>query len=77
LDGSDPRRLVSLFGGGFAGWFPDGERILLVGRDTPDEEEVTLRVLNLDTGEQVDLFRHRRLRGLEISPDGSWVVVAN
>jgi Tol biopolymer transport system component len=74
LDGSNPRRLLSLYGGGVAGWFPDGDRLLLVGRDVPREERVTLFVYDLETRERTDLFSHKRLRGTELSPGGRWVV---
>jgi Tol biopolymer transport system component len=74
LDGSDAELRLSLYGGGFAGWFPDGERILLIGRDSPDLEEVTMFVYNLSNGERTNLFTERRLRGIDISPGGSWII---
>lgn len=73
LDGSNARLLLSVYGGGFAGWFPDGKRVLLSGRDAPADEQVTLFVYNLETGRRTNLFSHRRLRGTDISPDGSWI----
>ncbi len=74
LNGSNPQLLLSVYGGGLAGWFPDGQRLLLVGRDLPSQELVTLFVYNLETGQRTDLFNHKRLRGAEISPGGSWVI---
>jgi Tol biopolymer transport system component len=73
LDGSDHQLLLSLYGGGFAGWFPNGQRILLLGRDNPADEEQTLIVYNLANGRRTDLFSHKRLRGADISPSGSWI----
>ncbi len=74
LDGSDPRLLNSLYGGGFSGWFPDGEQILLQGRINPQDEERILSIYRLADGKQTELFRHDRLRDTEISPGGSWIV---
>jgi Tol biopolymer transport system component len=74
LDGSNAELLLSLYGGGFAGWFPDGERVLLIGRDDPDTEDVTMFVYNLTDGERTNLFTERRLRGIDISPGGSWII---
>lgn len=73
LDGSDPRLLLSLYGGGFAGWFPAGERLLLIGRDNPADEEQTLIIYNLGISNRANLFSHKWLRGIEISPGGSWI----
>ena len=74
LDGSDPRRVISLYGGGFTAWFPDGERILLIGRDRPEDEDRMLISLNLTDGQRVDLASQKRIRNPKMSPDGGWIV---
>lgn len=74
LDGSNARKLLSLFGGGFSGWFPDGKHILLVGRDTAFAENRNLYKYNINTGERIDLASHPRLRGIELSPGGNHAV---
>jgi len=74
LDGSQPRQVLSLYGGGLAGWFSDGQRLLLLGRDKPNDEEVTLFVYNLNSGQRLNLISHKRLRGVEVSPQGSWIL---
>ena len=74
IDGSQPRLLLSLYGGGFSDWFPDSQRLLFVGRDNPDLEEVTLFVYDLQTGQRLNLFSHKHLRGIEVSPGGVWIV---
>jgi Tol biopolymer transport system component len=73
LDGGNPGLLVSTTGGGFAGWLPDSQHILLIDRDNPDEEERTLKIYNLTNDRATSLVREKRLRGLEISPNGSWI----
>jgi Tol biopolymer transport system component len=74
LDGSEARQLFSLYGGGFSGWFPDGQRLLLIGRDQPWEESQTLLIYDLTQNRRTNLASHKRIRGLEMSPEGSWVV---
>ncbi len=74
LDGSHAQKLLTLYGGGFSGWYPDGRRILLVGLENIGDEEQKLISYRLDTGQQLRLARHKRIRGVEISPGGSWVV---
>jgi Tol biopolymer transport system component len=73
LDGSNARKLLSLYGGGLTGWFPDSQRILLTGRDNPNEEKLTLFVYDLANERRTNLFSHKRLRGGEISTGGSWI----
>lgn len=73
LDGSNARIILSIYGGGLTGWFPDSQRILLTGRDDPNEEKQTLFVYDLVNERRTNLFSHKRLRGGEISTGGSWI----
>lgn len=73
LNGGNARLVLSLYGGGLTGWFPDGERILLIGRDNPNDEKQTLFVYDLVNERRSNLFSHKRLRGGEISTGGSWI----
>lgn len=73
LDGSNARIILKLYGGGLTGWFPDNQRILLTGRDNPNEEKQTLFVYDLVNERRTNLFSHKRLRGGEISTGGSWI----
>ncbi|RME97697.1 MAG: hypothetical protein D6768_19045, partial [Chloroflexi bacterium] len=72
LSGDNPRVVYFLYGGGFLGWLPDGERILLVGRDEPLSEQQTLLTYNLTTEQETRLVSHKRIRGIEMSPGGTW-----
>jgi Tol biopolymer transport system component len=74
LDGSEAQKAVSVYGGGFGGWVSNGDRLLLVGRDTPQAELQNLNVYTISTGAQLTLASHKRIRGIELSPGGSWVV---
>ncbi|NJN98226.1 MAG: hypothetical protein HC875_31125 [Anaerolineales bacterium] len=73
LDGSNARIILTLYGGGLTGWLPDNQRILLTGRNDPNEEKQTLFVYDLVNERRTNLFSHKRLRGGEISTGGSWV----
>lgn len=74
LDGSNARRIFVLYGGGLAGWFPDSERLLLLGRNNPADEEQNLISYHPGRDETTLLASHKRIRGIELSPGGSWVV---
>ncbi len=73
LAGSSPELQLSTVGGGFVDWLPDGQNILIVTRDNLAEEARTLSVYNLEDGQRSDLVTERRIRGIEISPKGSWI----
>ena len=47
VDGSDARRLLTIYGGGANGWFPDNEHILLTGRAGQIGEDETMVVFSL------------------------------
>ncbi len=74
LDGSNARQIFVLYGGGLAGWFPDSERLLLLGRNNPADEEQNLISYHPGRDETTLLASHKRIRGIELSPEGSWVV---
>lgn len=73
LDGSNPRLLITLTGGGFVGWLADGQRIALINRDNPGEEEQTLLLFDIARQQRTDLVTEKRIRDVEISPGGSWL----
>jgi hypothetical protein len=74
VDGSNSRRVMTVYGGGAEAWFPNGQHILLVGRENKIGEEEALVVLSLADGSTLELAREKRLRGGLVSPGGSWVV---
>ncbi len=78
VDGQEARRVAELRGGGFSGWFPDSQRLLVSGRD---EEQAAgnadiqfIGVLNLADGSVRPILRSRNLRGANLSPDGGWLL---
>ena len=72
FDGSEARAVFAVYGGGFAGWMPDG-KILINGRLEQSEEAQTIWAFSLDSGEIFELAKGSRLRGLALSPDGGWL----
>jgi Tol biopolymer transport system component len=76
-DGSRARQALTLPGGSFSGWFPDG-RLLISGRLAAPETGQALYSLTLpadEAGQPVltELARGERVRGASISPDGRWL----
>ena len=71
VDGSDVRLLTRMFGRPI-GWFPDGERVLLSGRQTLDEPS-GIWIYNLGSGELKQIVTGDFIRRTSISP-GGWFV---
>ena len=74
LDGSNPRYLTSIYGGGIVAWFPDGSRLLILGTTTLGGQRPTLWHVDVTTGTVEKLDDAAHLRNVSISPDGAWVV---
>jgi Tol biopolymer transport system component len=77
-DGSQARNVMTVTGGGFSGWFPDGRLLVSSRLESPESGQVYWAVTLDDSGnnplETVELGRGNRLRDAEISPDGRWLV---
>lgn len=71
-NGEEARPVRRLVGGGFAGWFPDGQRVLVLTREAPGGDPF-LAVLDLRDGSLRPIAQGERLRGAQISPAGGWV----
>jgi Tol biopolymer transport system component len=74
IDGSEVRMLLSLYGGGAERWFPDGQKLLVIGRAERVGEQERLFVLSIADGTTVELAQEDRLRVGDISPDGAWAI---
>ena len=75
INGSEARKLFSVAGGGFAGWFPDG-KMLVSGRSALEESgQVFWIVSSLDEQPEklMEISADGRIRGVEISPNGKWL----
>lgn len=72
VDGSEARQVITLIGGGFAGWVSETQ-ILITGQPS-DEDESALWVLSLEEDGQRELARGGRIRSVSVSPGGAWVV---
>jgi dipeptidyl aminopeptidase/acylaminoacyl peptidase len=75
VDGSQTHMVLEVFGGGFVSWLPDG-RMLVDGRldvSEPGEAFWIYDPQNPDPGAMRELARADRLRGVLLSPGGSWL----
>ena len=72
FDGTQPRQVAQVIGGGFSAWFPDG-RILVSGKMDASEPLPSLWAVSLQDGSTTQLATGERLRGVSISPGGSWL----
>ena len=73
IDGSHARMIMMVYGGGFAGWFPDG-RLLVTGRLNLKEKEQSFWSLDPQNGSLAEIVRATSPRGYKLSPDGKWLV---
>ena len=71
VDGSNVRLLTRMFGWPI-GWFPDGERVLLSGRQTLDEPS-GIWIYSLGSGELKQIVTGDFVRRTSISPGGRFV----
>jgi hypothetical protein len=73
IDGSDPREVITVYGGGIAGWLDD-DTLLLVGRDRGRAQDVALFSLSVVDGARQDLISNQRIRSVQVAPGGEWVL---
>ena len=73
VDGSEARVVIRLIGGGFSAWFTDGVRLLVSGRESPDDDPF-LAAVHLADGSLTPIVRGPQLRGSRLSPAGGWLV---
>jgi hypothetical protein len=79
VDGQDVRMVSQQRGGGFSGWFPDSQRLLVTGRDEVQAAAGSAGVevvaaLSLVDGSLQPIVSAPRLRGTNLSPGGGWLL---
>ncbi len=72
VDGSGARSVTSVVGGGLGDWLPDGQRVLVSGRDSGDRLSF-VATLNVDDGSLVTVIEAPNIRGAQVSPGGGWL----
>lgn len=72
IDGSDPSDLVTVYGGGIAGWLDD-DHLLVVGRERARTQDIALFSLNVLDDTRTTLTVNQRIRSAQIAPGGQWV----
>ncbi|GEM49556.1 peptidoglycan DD-metalloendopeptidase family protein [Deinococcus cellulosilyticus] len=70
--GQTPRTLATVYGGGAQG-FLDEETLLVLGKTDPKSDNRTLYTLDLKSGKTRKLETALNIRGVAISPKGSWI----
>jgi dipeptidyl aminopeptidase/acylaminoacyl peptidase len=79
VDGSEARVAARLQGGGFSGWLPDSQHLLISGRDEDQAaagspEVQYIGVLSLADGGVQKVVSSKNLRGTSLSPEGGWLL---
>lgn len=72
LDGGEARAVAQVIGGAPVSWFPDGQRVLITGREAPAAEPF-LGAVSIADGAFTGIVRGAPIRGGVISPEGGWV----
>ncbi len=75
IDGSNAREVITIFGGGIAGWLDD-DHLLLLGKNASSDTELTLFSLSVVYGARIDLVHQQRMRSIAIAPGGKWITYA-
>src|SRR5437660_893300 len=70
VDGSGAHKLATLLGGGLAGWFPDGQRLLVTSRA---DNATLVQALSVADGSLALIASAAHIQGLSLSPLGGWV----
>lgn len=65
-------RVLSMYGGGLAAWFPDSQRVLISARPSLTIEQRALAVFSFEDRSAVELARAERISGITLSPGGTW-----
>lgn len=73
IDGSDPKEVITLYCGGFAGWL-DEDHLLLTGRVEEGTQDVVLFSLNVLDGTRTDIVTNQRIRNVEVANGGEWIM---
>jgi Tol biopolymer transport system component len=72
VDGSEARTVLTVAGGGLVDWLPDGQRLLISGRDESDRQDY-YAVYDLGSDTLTPLISAAELRGASLSPTGEWL----
>lgn len=73
VDGSDAKEVMTVYGGGIAGWLDD-DHLLLTGKLQPDDSPVQIFSLNVADGSTFNIVQENRVRNVSIAPGGKWLL---
>src|SRR5688572_2206653 len=72
IDGSDAKEVITIYGGGIAGWLDD-DHLLVSGKDRPSEDQVQLFSLDVRNGGRAPITSNQRIRSVQVSRGGDWI----
>jgi hypothetical protein len=73
IDGSDPRKVATLFGGGVQAWLSDSTHMLVGGKAKRDDVTSTLSILSLADGSLRRLINAERPRSIALAPGDRYI----
>ncbi|HEY3288573.1 MAG TPA: hypothetical protein VGK87_00460 [Anaerolineae bacterium] len=73
IDGSAPRQVATLYGGGIQAWLSDSNHMLVSGKAKRDDVTSTLSLLSLTDGSQRKLIDAERPRSIALSPGDRYI----
>ena len=76
IDGSNPHKVATLYGGGIQAWLSDATHMLVSGKANRTDVTSTLSILNLADGSLRRLLDVERTRGFTLAPGGRYVAYA-
>lgn len=75
IDGNNAHEVITVYGGGIAGWLDD-DHLLIVGKNASFDTELVLFNLSILDSTRIDLVRQQRMRSIAIAPGGKWISYA-
>ena len=73
VDGTQAKKIASLFGGGVSWWLPDSAKMLATIRKEANTDPI-LNILNIADGKLTPVAQASSFRSTMLSPDGAWII---
>ncbi len=73
VDGTQAKKIVSLFGGNVSWWLPDSTKMLATVRKEANTDPI-LNILNIADGKLTPIAQAPSFRSTMLSPDGTWII---
>jgi len=73
VDGTNAKKIASLFGGGVSWWLPDSTKMLATVRKEANADPI-LSILNIADGKLTPIAQAPSFRSTMPSPEGGWII---